>query len=75
MENKDTNHSEGVVRVFGKNILAGPLYEGTDANTIVMYDGKGNPTVILARMVDKKWVMGSSVDPDWGAFKSRFGVQ
>lgn len=71
----ETDSQEGVVRVFGKNILAGPLYEGTDANTIVMYDGKGNPTVILAKMVDKKWVMGSSLDSDWEAFKSRYGVQ
>lgn len=74
MENK-TDSQEGVVRVFGKNILAGPLYEGTDANTIIMYDGNGNPTVILARMVDKKWVMGSSIDSDWEAVKQRFGVR
>lgn len=64
----------GKIRVFGTNMLAGPLFESKDAQTIVMYDENGKPCVLLARMADNTWAMGTCVDDDWEAVKKRFGV-
>lgn len=64
----------GRVRVFGKNMLAGPLLDTADAETIVMYDDDGRPCVLLARQIDNLWCMGTCRDPDWEAVKQRFGV-
>jgi hypothetical protein len=64
----------GSIRIFGKNMLAGPLFESKDAQTIVMYDGKGTPCVLLVRMVDNTWAMGTCADEDWEAVKRQFGV-
>ena len=62
------------VRVYGGNILAGPLFESADARTVVLCDGSGEPTVILARMDDNAWIMGTKSDKDWEEVKARFGV-
>ena len=64
----------GRVRVFGKNMLAGPLLDTADAETIVMYDDDGRPCVLLARQIDNLWCMGTCRDSDWEAVKQRFGV-
>ena len=81
MDNQASNPSQsqshdyrGKVRVFGKNMLAGPLFESSDAQTIVMYDEKGAPCVLLARIIDNTWAMGTVADEDWEAVKQRFGV-
>lgn len=66
---------KGLVRVFGKNMLAGPLFESNDAQTIVMCDENGDPCVILTRMIDNQWAMGTCADEDWEAVKQRFGVK
>lgn len=55
-------------------MLAGPLFESKDAQTIVMYDDNGNPGVILSRMVDNQWVLSARADEDWEAAKRQFGV-
>ena len=65
---------KGKIRIFGRNMLAGPLFESADANTIVMYDDNGEPSVIVARMVDNRWIMGARADDDWEAVKKQFGV-
>lgn len=68
------NDFRGRIRVFGKNIFAGPLLDTADAETIVMYDDDGVPCVILARQIDNLWEMGTCQDSDWEAVKQRFGV-
>lgn len=55
-------------------MLAGPLFETRDAQTIVMYDDAGKPCVLLARLVDNTWAMGTCADPDWEAVRARFGI-
>lgn len=55
-------------------MLAGPLFESSDAKTIVMYDEAGKPCVLLSRLVDNTWAMGTCADEDWEAVKQRFGV-
>ena len=72
--NRQEPDYRGSIRVFGKNMLAGPLFESKDAQTIVMYDEKGIPCVLLARMVDNTWAMGTCADEDWEAAKRQFGV-
>jgi len=79
MDNQASNPStsndyRGKIRVFGRNMLAGPLFESSDAQTIVMYDDKGSPCVLLARLVDNTWAMGTVADEDWENVKQRFGV-
>ena len=74
MANRENPDYRGKLRVFGKNMLAGPLFESGDAQTIVMYDDGGMPCVILARLVDNTWAMGTCQDEDWEAVKRRFGV-
>jgi len=69
-----SNDYRGKIRVFGKNMLAGPLFESSDAQTIVMYDDNGTPCVLLARLVDNTWAMGTVADDDWENVKQRFGV-
>lgn len=64
----------GSVRVYGRNFLAGPLFETSDAQTVVMCDDDGKACVILARMVDNTWVMAASADKDWEAAKAQLGV-
>lgn len=64
----------GRVKVFGKNMLAGPLLDTADAETIVMYDDDGRPCVLLSRQIDNIWNMGTCRDPDWEVVKQRFGV-
>ena len=70
----EAHPDRGLVRVFGDNFLGGPLYEGDSARTIVMYDGAGTPVVILARMADNSWTMGTARDSDWETVRKRFGV-
>lgn len=70
-----TDPAKGLVRIYGPNMFMGPLFESSDARTIVMYDGDGTPCVILARLVDNTWAMGTSRDSDWDAVKKRFGVE
>jgi len=74
MKDSDGNDFRGRVRLFGRNVLAGPLFESSDVRTIVMDDDEGRPAVILARLDDNAWVMGNRSDPDWAAVKARFGV-
>lgn len=64
----------GKIRVFGRNMLTGPLFESSEAQTLVMYDESGKPCVLLARLVDNTWAMGTCADEDWDAVKARFGV-
>ena len=67
--------AKGLVRIYGPNMFAGPLFESSDARTIVLYDGDGVPCVLLARLVDNTWAMGTCKDSDWDAVKKRFGVE
>ena len=55
-------------------MLAGPLFESSDAQTLIMYDENGKPCVIITRMVDNKWVEVTCADGDWEAAKARFGI-
>lgn len=64
----------GKIRIFGKNMLAGPIFESPDAQTIVMYDENGKPCVLLSRLIDNTWAMGTCADEDWESVKQRFGV-
>lgn len=75
-QNKDKPRPDyrGRIRIFGRNMLAGPIFDSADAQTLVMYDEGGIPCVILARQVDNTWVMGTCADSDWEAVKYRFGV-
>ena len=66
---------KGIIKVYNSNIINGPIFESTEANTVVMCDENGEPVVILARMVDNTWVMGTNKDDDWDAVKKRFGVE
>lgn len=67
-------NSNGKIRIFEKNALKGPIFETSDANTIIMYDENDEPCVLLTRLVNNTWVMGSKADDDWEAVKANFGV-
>lgn len=64
----------GRIRVYGKNMLAGPMFASSEAKTLVMDDDYGQPCVIISRLDDNTWVMGTKADKDWEAVKARFGV-
>lgn len=64
----------GRVRIYGNNILAGPLFMSSDVKTVILDDDAGQPCVLLARLEDNTWIMGTKADEDWDAVKARFGV-
>ena len=67
--------SGGAIRVFGRNALAGPEYESKDSRLVVLYGSDDRPCMIMARMSDETWLVGTCADGDWEAVKSRFGVK
>ena len=64
----------GRIRVYGRNFLAGPLFVSSEARTLVMDDDRGEPCVLIARLDDNTWVMGTKADKDWEEVKARFNV-
>ena len=70
----DEPDPRGRVRIYGKNILAGPLFMSSDVKTVILDDDVGQPCVLLARLEDNTWIMGTKADKDWNEVKARFGV-
>lgn len=73
-KSNDKLNSNGKIRIFEKNALKGPIFETSDANTIIMYDENDEPCVLLTRLINNTWAMGSKADDDWEAVKANFGV-
>ena len=45
-KSNDKPNSNGKIRIFEKNALKGPIFETSDANTIIMYDENDEPCVL-----------------------------
>jgi hypothetical protein len=71
---EENEKTRGVVEVFGRNILRGPLLSSDDATTIVIRKRDGKPMALFARLVDDTWAFGNEGDSDWENVKARFGV-
>lgn len=68
------HESRSSIRVLGRNVLAAPLLDTTEAQVIEFRDSFGDLNALLVRVLsDELWGLVTKKDPDWYDALIRYG--
>lgn len=69
------NIPRGVVSVYGRNIIEGPMLESQNISMMVVRDIDGGPVAVLVRILSNDtWGLSTRGDEDFNAVLTRYGL-